>query len=51
MWAPWPIHAWPDASKHTCVKMQTHATLIQTENDQAIAQLQAAMNDAGCGSN
>jgi hypothetical protein len=48
-WAPWPLHAWPDASKHTCVKMQTHATLIQSENDQAIAQLQAAMNQAGCG--
>ena len=47
-WAPWPIHAWPDASKHTCVKMQAHATLIQQENEQAITQLQQAMNSAGC---
>ena len=48
-WAPWPLHAWPDASKHTCVKMQSHATLIESENNQAIEQLQAAMNQAGCG--
>jgi hypothetical protein len=47
-WAPWPLHAWPDAGKHTCVKMQTHATLIQTENAQAVTQLQQAMNSVGC---
>lgn len=30
MWAPWPTHAWPDASSNTCTKMQAHATYIQS---------------------
>jgi len=47
-WAPWPVHAWPDAGTHVCVKMQQHATAIQSENTQAITSLQAAMSNVGC---
>jgi hypothetical protein len=47
-WAPWPVHAWPDAGTKPCEQMQAHATYIQQENGQAVTQLAAQMNQLGC---
>ena len=40
-WAPFPVHAWPDAGTKPCEQMQAHATYIQQENAQAVTQLEA----------
>ena len=45
-WAPFPVHAWPDAGTKPCEQMQAHATYIQQENAQAVTQLAAQMNQA-----
>ena len=45
----WPqVHAWPDAGTGKCMKMQAHATFIQTSNQQSITALQAQMNAQNC---
>ena len=47
-WAPWPTHAWPEASGNTCQQMQKHATYIQQTNQAQIQQIQQASNAQGC---
>jgi hypothetical protein len=47
-WAPWPVHAWPDAGSKACTTLQSHATYIQTSNAATIAGIQANINAQGC---
>jgi hypothetical protein len=45
-WAPWPVHAWPDAGSHQCEQMQAHATFIQTANQASIVSIQVRASAA-----
>jgi hypothetical protein len=47
-WAPWPVHAWPDAGSKACTTLQSHATYIQTSNAATIAGIQANMGAQNC---
>ena len=47
-WAPWPVHAWPGATKKSTIALANAAAQTQEQNNAAIVQLQAQMAAAGC---